>query len=468
MKSLALLVFFFLGISRVFADGAYRHQHLIEPAQIPRQSAAISFADGKETLTIWNTVEAKGQDLAWVLPLPAKPEIIRPSHPNAFKILRLLTAPPVMVSRVDGVAIAAVLLLGLSLMRGKRLRRAWLIPALIICLVAYAAIMVPFASGIFAGAAGKGGQAKDVEVLSAQNVGNYETTVISGSTAEAVNDWLRSEGFPVFTGGDALVLESYVAKQWVFLCSRLKTTASGPSAGHPLSVRFPVEKPVYPMSLTKSAGSVPLEIFWMGEPVRDPSGRLAVLGVTNDVSRSYFHRLRAYVSEVLLVQATGGSANSANIPGSIADKSHDLLLDQILQEQEVIQFTATFNSSGDWSDLDFDPAEKMPEIESHATRGWIIERALHGVAPIVTGLFLLLGLAAQLCGKPGQRPHITWAAAGLVLLLSAAGVAWNQVPRGVVIVESSRVRPPLGDGPDSPYEWAREWIDSLKGTKPPQ
>jgi hypothetical protein len=145
-----------------------------------------------------------------------------------------------------------------------------------------------------------------------------------------------------------------------------------------------------------------------------------------------------------------------------------LLLAEILLEQEVIQFTANFTPAGDWSDLNFDPADKMPRIESHATRGWIIERVLHGVAPIVRGAFLLLGLAAQFCGKPGQRPHIVWAVAGMALLLSAAGIAWNQAPRDVVIVENSQVRRSWRDGPDSPHHLAKEWIDSLKGASPPQ
>jgi hypothetical protein len=126
MKCIAALFLLFT-IARAFGDGAYKHLHLVEPAEIPQQSAVIGFAEGKETLTIWNTVEAKGQDLAWVLPLPAKPDLIRPSHPNAFKLLRWMTAPEVLTAfgrdGLSPLAAAVTLLFGFRKLRNDGHRR---------------------------------------------------------------------------------------------------------------------------------------------------------------------------------------------------------------------------------------------------------------------------------------------------------------------------------------------------------
>lgn len=467
MRLLALLIFFTLGCSRVFADGAYRHQHLLEPAQIPRQSAAISFADGKQTLTVWNTIEAKGQDLAWVLPLPAKPEIIRPSHPNAFKLLQSFTPIPVKAGGGrPGVAVPLLLLCGLVLMVLKRSRGSQRFAAAVAVVWVMVYIFHPRTSGEFGAESGVVPEA-GVKVLSAKNAGNYETRVISGTSAEAVNDWLKSAGFPPFAGGELQTLEAYVARKWVFLCSRLKTAAKGPSAGHPLSVRFPVEKPVYPMSLTKSAGTVPVEIFWMGDPVREPSGRLTAAGVSDSRSRHGAHySMASKFWDLAVARASHGVAGSESLQEFYVAEDQDLLLDQIASTSAVIRFTATFTQSSDWSDLHFEPAGEMPKVPLHVTRERIINDFTNSgeVLSIAVGFFLL-GVAGQFYGKQGRRPHIGWAGAGLVLLLTAGGWVWSHVPEDLVIVDNSQVKQPAADGSDPAEEWFQEWIKHLKETK---
>ena len=56
-----------------------------------------------------------------------------------------------------------------------------------------------------------------MKVLLAQTAGNYETTVISGDSAEQVNQWLTSQGFTPFEGAELKVVGDISAKNGSFL-----------------------------------------------------------------------------------------------------------------------------------------------------------------------------------------------------------------------------------------------------------
>ena len=69
---------------------------VLKPVAIPQQLAVVSHREGKETLTNWNTVQAESRELAWVLPLPAVPELVQETHPAALRMLQMICAPPVI------------------------------------------------------------------------------------------------------------------------------------------------------------------------------------------------------------------------------------------------------------------------------------------------------------------------------------------------------------------------------------
>ena len=67
-RGLPLILICCLWPATADADGGFKGL-VAKPVEIPQQIAVMSYGEGKETLTIWNTVQAESAELAWVLPL---------------------------------------------------------------------------------------------------------------------------------------------------------------------------------------------------------------------------------------------------------------------------------------------------------------------------------------------------------------------------------------------------------------
>lgn len=228
------------------ADGILISQRSIKPLEIPRQTGVILHRDGKETLTIWNTVQAEASQVAWVLPLPAVPEVIQQTDPAAVRLLQMVAAPQMIIRRAWGLGgwifASIVLTVGIGLLLKRRPlkatgQRCGIVMVLLLIWIILSALFASYGSVLMA----EGAPVTNVEgvrLLAAQEVGNYDTTVVSGDSAEKVNGWLSANGFMAFTENQAAVVHDYLSKRWVFLCVRLKVSAAGLTAVHPLTVRF--------------------------------------------------------------------------------------------------------------------------------------------------------------------------------------------------------------------------------------
>ena len=88
-------------------------------------------------------------------------------------------------------------------------------------------------------------------MLERKTVGVFDTVTLASARGEAVLAWLQSNGFQ--TPPEVLpVLAAYASNGWVFVASRLSTTASTNEVrrAHPLCFKFPTPRPVYPLRLT--------------------------------------------------------------------------------------------------------------------------------------------------------------------------------------------------------------------------
>lgn len=107
--------------------------------------------------------------------------------------------------------------------------------------------LLPAPRGGFAKGGSGGGQAPtgSVTVHSTQNVGDYEVTVLSGMTADAVRDWLKEHGYEARA---ALTdwFKSYVAKKWKFAAFKFNHKDSGPAWTKAIRLSFKTAYPYYP------------------------------------------------------------------------------------------------------------------------------------------------------------------------------------------------------------------------------
>lgn len=466
----------------VSADGIIVNERTVKPLEIPQQIGVVIHRDGKETLTVWNTVRAESQQMAWVLPLPAVPETIQETDPAAIRMLQLVGAPRLRLVSAEGfsVLVAALLVLfrALACLWWKRPVNPLMSEWEIFIGILMGAI---FFSALFSGygtimTAGGDSDVAGVRVLVAQEAGSYQTTVISGNSASEVNEWLTSNGFAAFGGIQMAGVEEYIAKKWVFLCAKLKTAAPGLTGIHPLTVRFATPEAVYPMRLTQGAGTVPVDLYVIGGSwMADATGRLKQI-TTSDIHRRFGREFPRSLGEAVevLKEARLRPSEPAPVPADFLDYKYeetgllippgrDALLDALMEEGHYItHLGGTFTPEHDWSDVTLTPSKTGAPPVRYRTRGLLAWEVVYGKwGGFCVLAVLVMGLTARSKTKPGQRPGLKWSlvTAGLVLALLLWGFQVESVD--TVFVDPARTMRPHRGGPDSFQGLINSWMRSI-------
>ncbi|MBX3388560.1 MAG: DUF2330 domain-containing protein [Phycisphaeraceae bacterium] len=255
-----------LGDGKIFAGHA-------APAEIPEQSALIVYDGRVETLAIETRFAAKGRDFAWVVPLPAKPEI-RAGTAGMFPTLRGMFLPRMWVFEGAGVVIGLLLFwcVGCCLVMlgagsaGARIA-AW---GTLAWLLVTSCVMSSL--GL---ARGGGGDFGAVTVIERALIGDFDVSVVQSADAGEIKGWLAENG--VGTSPDAdRAIEDYVKRGWFFAVSKLRRSFDEArlTAPTPLIFKFAASKPVYPMQLTGAGATAPLrlELFVFGKSFAFASG----------------------------------------------------------------------------------------------------------------------------------------------------------------------------------------------------
>jgi hypothetical protein len=197
---------------------------------------------GWRSLRLLAAILSTGTVILLVLPYSLSPEfgIRGPSLPRFF--VRLCYACAYSLIPVTAVAIVLAFL-------SRRWARLAGALALAILLAGFGTLA--FDSFTFGGADG-------VEILETGRAGIHDVTVLRAETGKALEGWLATHGFRSDPRARA-ALDRYAAAGWCFVATRIRPVegrkaldADGLPA--PLVLRFPTEKPVYPLALTATAG----------------------------------------------------------------------------------------------------------------------------------------------------------------------------------------------------------------------
>lgn len=258
-RSLAFLLSLCLSFSALADGGVFLR--VDTRANLPDQQAMIVYLNGTETLAIETRAKAAGDQIAWVVPLPAVPEV-SPATTGTFPTLRAACAPRRM--DVPG-ALAALLtwiLIGclVAISSGKQG-----------CLVRTALVLGFFVllAGLFLPALGKsrGLSGDGVEVIDRSIVGSYEVSTINAATGDSIAEWLNTNGFAIPADASP-ALDAYTKEGWCFVACKLRRDDAGESllTPHPLVFRFKADRVVYPMRLTGAVntGDLSLELYVFG------------------------------------------------------------------------------------------------------------------------------------------------------------------------------------------------------------
>jgi hypothetical protein len=302
----------------VFADGKVFSAESYSPhVEIPDQQALIHFAGGKEQLVIETSFAGQGTNFAWIVPLPAPPEVA-PVDRNLFSQLRQAFQPrlvhdvprlyvgilffalwawlawrslsetgswridlPVCLATAVAVGLyvgnawpAAFVLMALLYVRAFTRNPPGFGAGLLAGLVAAGLVVMrkpPYSDMVSTMGAALGGTetvaVRGVTVLARQQAGVFDTATLQSTNAQAVTEWLRRNGFhaPASIGPG---LEHYVRRGWVFVAAKVQRTERRDrvSSLHPLLFRFPTATPVYPLRLTGvDNGVCAIDLYVFGE-----------------------------------------------------------------------------------------------------------------------------------------------------------------------------------------------------------
>ena len=253
-----LLVLTSISPQGALADGMVIPMRAYAIPTIPDQQALIHF-DGKvETLVIETSFSGQGTNFAWIVPLPAPPKI-EPVSTGLFRTLQVIFQPEIVLSvrhYWPALPIAAMLVGLIALIRRESFF-GLTIAAIIFLLMA--AIFPPSLSK--ARTAGlSGGASANVQVLSRENAGLFETVTIQAKDSSALLEWLNGNGFATPKEIEPAVAD-YVRRGWVFASAKLRCEPGENAirSTHPLAFSFLTTAPVYPLRLT-ATGNTPCRV----------------------------------------------------------------------------------------------------------------------------------------------------------------------------------------------------------------
>jgi hypothetical protein len=240
------------------------------PVDVPYQRALLMFNGGEETLVLQSQYKTVGTEdvnsLAWVVPVPSVPELASMDAKDArmiFFLLGMRSYPKVVPIVRIAIAVSIVVLISLLISKvliwiyAKLIKGEAKPVSLLRTSIGVIAIIMMLAAIVMPGLNIAG---EEVDILKAETVGIYDVKVIREDDANAVTQWLSSNGFGLGET-DTKVLDQYVRKGWCFVTAKVDKEVISRSKGAvseglaaPLILRFDSNEAIYPMALTGTTG----------------------------------------------------------------------------------------------------------------------------------------------------------------------------------------------------------------------
>jgi len=243
---------------------------------IPSQQALVVHRNGQEKLIVESVIDGSGGDMAWIVPVPAEPSDVSSENRTLFAALDKLL-PPEAVVRPEGPFLSwgvFVALFAALMLVAKRFR---LVPALVLAFLVVTAYSFGLAgwSGIESNGAGA---SLGVNASDAKAVGNYIVQTLQADEAGGLNAWLTENGYHHIPDAGKPIVADYIKNGWRFVVAKLRSDTKGLLRPHPLSITFPTKTPVYPMRLTRLAGTdLQLDLYVLSDHYVQVAGMRVVI-----------------------------------------------------------------------------------------------------------------------------------------------------------------------------------------------
>lgn len=237
------------------------------------------------------------------------------------------------------------------------------------------------------------------------------------------------------------------------------------------------------MSLTKGAGTVPVDLYVVSrEMMEDPTGRLKLV-VSSDLFLRVGGRQGQSLGDVLVAlgdvrdKSQDKRHQSSGSPLSHEDElpempvipsGRDVLLDGLIVEPvaRIFHLSGVFTPASDWSDIKLVPPKtKVQGVQYRTFKTWMLESMQSDFGVFAVMAFLMIALFAMTIGPVGIRPGWQWSGAACFVALGILGLGLHHNSANTVCIEESRLANAAPGSPESFTGLLDTWLRSL--TKPP-
>lgn len=282
----AFAAFFLLLCGAALGDGKM-FSNATAFVEMPEQSAVVAFDGQVQQLVISTAFDGPEGEYAWVVPLPAVPEVGRVSE-GVLPTLNSLSRPRIVTHTRFWMIFAWV---GVCLWAAVLVRRSHLLVVLFLIGMIAAPSLLPH---LFLGEPTLSGTIRGMEdgagvtVHQRLRVGEYDVATLTAESAQDLLVWLAENGFQV-SDGVGPVLSDYIRDGWCFTAYRFHPE-SGAERSHPLSFTFSTDRAVYPLRLTAvDSDGLDLALYVFGNEEATAKGlarrRCGFLRIGDEISR---------------------------------------------------------------------------------------------------------------------------------------------------------------------------------------
>lgn len=249
-----------------------------EEPGIRHQRALIGWRDGVQTLVIENTVETGGKG-AWILPIPAEPDLIDIAPSGYFSYLEARYR----MRLNDGTGfLFPVIAIFLCVLLTAVLQKKDASPLRFTIYNLFAGLLPLFIFAIFYPVFAQS-KTPMTDTFGFEKVGSYDVATIAPGDLRAGVAWLNANGFAV-NAEEERVLIDYAARGWSFVAAKLRD--SGRVRLDPLVMQCRVEKAVYPMALTGlQEGPLNLELYVLADHFATVDGLVPLAAKTLSIDK---------------------------------------------------------------------------------------------------------------------------------------------------------------------------------------
>lgn len=275
--SIVLLLAGTFTLGPAYSDGYMSHAQASvskKPPEIPYQRAVLSYRDGYETMVVESWVRDEATEFAWIVPVPEKPSKLEQGSAAMLESFSSYIQPrillgsefPILEYLLSPLVVLNVLFWALSVVLYRRTPEEAINGRLLAFSLIYFVVFflcIPRLGGRTepAGLAGYR-KVSGVTLDEAKSLGNLDVVVLSPQSAEGLATWIAENGFAELPADALDTVSSYISEHWHFVVAKLRGDAKKVGRPTPLQIRFPSDRIIYPMRLTKStAADVYLEAF---------------------------------------------------------------------------------------------------------------------------------------------------------------------------------------------------------------